>query len=132
MLNKDLNNQFYSNWLCKKCAQATFLFQCLSDSEFNSVNSYNTNKSKLPSSAYLMIYLQLMKTVNIDSEDNNIVPQDYYIDIKEANNIYITEIQKLFINLHVWSLLNPANFTKFQSFVVASNFQPDIIAINET
>jgi len=55
--------------------------------------------------------------------------------IKEANNIPVLLKNKNLSSIciiNVPSLLNSANLNKFQSFVAALNFQPDVNAINET
>ena len=108
-LNKNLNSQFYKNWLCNLCADSTFPFQTVSDSEQDKLFSFDLDFSNLNP-----IYLNDVFK-NADDNDNELNINDTYIDTNEAKVILRQNRTKQFSSLCVNArlLVNPTNFAKF-------------------
>ena len=108
-LNKNLNSQFYKNWLCNLCADSTFPFQTVSDSELDKLFSFNLDFPNL-NPTYLNDVFK-----NADDNDDEMNINDTYIDTNEAKVILKQNRTKQFSSLCVnaRSLVNPTNFAKF-------------------
>ena len=126
-LNKNLNSQFY-NWLFNLCADSTFPFQTVSDSELDKLFSFDLDFPNL-NPTYLNDVFK-----NADDNDDELNINDTYIDTNEAKVILRQNRTKQFSSLCVNArlLVNPTNFAKFQCLVAPLNFEPDVIAVNET
>ena len=61
---------------------------------------------------------------------------DSYFSVQQANALlnskYSNEDSFSTICVNVRSLMNPHNFSKFESFISGLDFQPHLIAVNET
>ena len=127
-LNKNLYSQFYKNWFCNLCADSTFPFQTVSDSELEKLFSFDHDFPNL-NPTYLNDAFK-----NADDNNDELNINDTYIDTNEAKVILRQNRTKQFSSPYVnaRSLVNPTNFAKFQCLVASLNFEPDVIAVNET
>ena len=98
-------------------------------------------KVPLPSADELNnILLDLTNCFDFDNDiDDNIVQNnqmDTYFSVQQANALlnskYSNEDSFSTICVNVRSLINPHNFSKFESLISDPDFQPHLIAVNET
>ena len=78
-LNKKLNSQFYKNWQCNLCADSTFHFQTVSDSEPDTLFSFDLGFSNL-NPTYLTDVIKNFE----NNDDNDLNINDSYRDTNEA------------------------------------------------
>ena len=139
-INANLN-YLYNNWLCISCAAETLPFFSLTATEFTDLFSNPVLNVPLPSTDELNNIL-LDATNCFDSENDindNIVQNnqmDTYFSVQQANALlhsrYSNEDSFSTICVNVRSLINPHNFRKFESLISGLDFQPHLIAVNET
>ena len=128
-INANLN-YLYNNWLCISCAAEILPFFSLTATEFTDLFSNPVLKVPLPSADWF----------DSDNDiDDNIVQNnqmDTYFSVQQANALlnsrYSNEDSFSTICVNVRSLINPHNFSKFESLISGLDFQPHLIAVNET
>ena len=139
-INANLN-YLYNNWLCISCAAETLPFFSLTATEFTDLFSNPVLKVPLPSADELNnILLDATNCFDSDDDiDDNIVQNnqmDTYFSVQQANALlhsrYSNEDSFSTICVNVRSLINPHNFSKFESLISGLDFQPHLIAVNET
>ena len=138
-INANLN-YLYNNWLCISCAAETLPFFSLTATEFTDLFSNPVLKVPLPSADELNnILLDATNCFDSDNDiDDNIVQNnqiDTYFSVQQANALlhsrYSNEDSFSTICVNVRSLINPHNFSKFESLISGLDFQ-HLIAVNET
>ena len=80
-LNKNLNSQFYNNWLCNLCADSTFPFPTVSDCELDKLFSFDLDFPNLKPTHLNDVFK------NADDNDDELNINDTYIDANEAKVI---------------------------------------------
>ena len=139
-INANLN-YLYNNWLCISCAAETLPFFSLTATEFTDLFSNPVLKVPLPSADELNnILLDATNCFDSDNDiDGNIVQNnqmDTYFSVQQANALlnsrYSNEDSFSAICVNVRSLINPHNFSKFESLISGLDFQPFLIVVNET
>ena len=133
---KKLSKSFQNPWMCSSCVNTIFPFYSLSNNElydmFNTCSLKNFSSSDLNS-----IYCDESLDFSFNDSNNQINSQlplsDQYYSIQELNSQALDNSSNFTtMCVNVRSLINPRNFSKFESLVTALHRKPDIIAINET
>ena len=133
--NSNLNlNHLYNTWLCTACAADTMPFLSLTDQQFTDLFS---NPSTPPPTADDLNKSPSGIPDHFNSGDDAAFSSclDSYISVEEAKILFNnsnTECSFSTICVNVRSLMNPHNFCKFESLISGLDFQPHIIAANET
>ena len=135
--NSNVNlNHMHNTWLCTVCAAETMPFLYPTDQQFTDL--FSNPSTPLPTADNLN---QLLSGIpdQFNSDDDAAFSSclDSYYSVEEAkillNNSNI-ECSFSTICVNVRSLMNPHrhNSSKFESLISGLDFQPHIIAVNET
>ena len=139
-INANLN-YLYNSWLCTSCATETLPFFSLTATAFTDLFSNPVLKVPLPSADELNnILLDATNCFDSDNDiDDNIVQNNQmntYFSVQRSNALlngkYSNEDSFSTICVNVRSLINLHNFSKFESLISGLDFQPHLIAVNET
>ena len=122
-INANLN-YLYNSWLCISCAAGTLLF-------FFSLTA--TEIIDLFSNSVLKVPLPFADELNDIAQNKRM---DTYFSVLLANALlnsnYSNKDSFSTICVSVRSLINPHNFSKFESLISGLDFQPHLFAVDET
>ena len=123
------------NSICFQCL-AVFPFQSLDNNEISNLFKKNALQSNEQHNVDRLndLFSEISDNTPNSLDSHSTIENKTYLTTNKAASLLSSFAENSFSSLciNIRSLINPTNFTKFESLISALEFKPHIIAVNET